>query len=224
MSLHTCHSFIYRVTFYLVDANQQISMQIYKEVLNPPLRDTYNVCDLCEKLEPLSSSIGLYQMIKAQPPVYMYTYAKTEQASKAKLDDFFVTRLYVRSDEILQPCQPVMQIQFNLKAFRLFDADNVVGLFECSRKLMKMLREKVSLPRQLVDDTIKHSDRLETFFKEDKFAVKEQQEVAINAKFTNLLQYSIFPEPDFKVRPFSKEMSHKVCKYAASHQDIVIYH
>ena len=42
------------------------------------------------------------------PSVYVCIYAKTEQARKAKLDDFLVTKYEVKSEDILLPCEPVM--------------------------------------------------------------------------------------------------------------------
>ena len=223
VSLHTCHSFIYRALFYLVDANKPIRLQIYEEVLNPPLSDMYDVCDLCEELEPPNNSIGLYRKILAKPSVYMYTFAKTEQASKAKLDDFQISRFYVRSDEILPPCQAVIHIRFNLQAFSLYDKTDVLGMVASSEKLVEMLGRKVFPPEELVDDIIKHSHQLKFFSGECK-EIKEQQEVAINAKLVSLLQRSIFSESDFQVGPYSRGTSYKVCKYAASRQDIIIYH
>lgn len=204
-----------------MNAKTPIRLQIYEEALHPPLRDQYDVRDLCEKLEPPINSAGSYHNVLARPSVYMYTFTKTEPASQAKLSDFRGKRLSLKSDEILPPSQAVTQIRFNLKAFRLYDKDYVVGVLKCSKQLTNLLEKKEPPPPPLVAEMIHYTRELEIFTGEEK--VNEQQEVAINAKFANLLQTSIFPVNEFEVNSFSKETSLKICRYAISRQDITIY-
>ena len=152
----------------------------------------------------------------------MYAYAATEQASKAKLDDFLVTRHDVKSEDILPPYQPVIQVEveFYLNKFRMYDERNVLGLLDCYDQLVRIASEQGLPPPDLVDDGTKHRDALKLFHDGEG---QHQQEIAINATFIKVLQKSIFS--DFEVKPFSTGMlSHNICKYTASHQDIIIYH
>lgn len=202
-----------------MDANYPIRLQIYEENLSP-LSDIYNFTDLCSKLQPPSISNGSYRIIKAQPRVYLYTYETTIQASKAKLDHFLGKRRSVPSNEILPPCQ-VVQVDvevFCLNKYKMYSESHVKGLLDWSNRVVKVVREHRSPPAELMDEVTKYGNALDLFHDDEC-----QQELAVNVTLINVLQKSIFS--DFVVQTFSTAMvSHNICKYAASRQDIVIYH
>ena len=199
-----------------MDANYPIRLQIYEENLSP-LSDIYNFTDLSSKLQPPSISKGSYHIIKAQPRVYLYTYETTLPASKAKLDDFLGN--CHRVPNILPPYQSTQVHVFCLTKFTMYDKRCVERLLDSSNRLLQIVSEHRSPPPELIEEVTKCGDALHLFHDSES-----RQEVAINATLINVLRKSIFIS-DFEIQPFSTAMSSlNICKYAASRQDIVIYH
>ena len=107
---------------------------------------------------------------------------------------------------------------FCLNKYKMYNESHVKGLSDSSNQLVQIVREHCSPPAELMDEVTKYGDALDLFHDREG-----QQEVAVNATLVNVLQKSIFS--DFVVQLFSTAMvSRNICKYAASRQDIVIYH
>ena len=149
----------------------------------------------------------------------MYTFQTTLPASKAKLDHFYGNCKHVPSEKILPPYQSTKVYVFCLTKFTMYDKRYVKRLLDSSTQLLQIASEHRSPPPELIEEVTKCGDALNLFHDSES-----QPEVAINATLVNVLRKSIFIR-DFEVQPFSTEMSSlNVCKYAASRQDIVIYH
>ena len=212
--------FIYRATFYLVDASFPLRKQVYAENLRP-LKKQYTFADLCEELEPPDIPMGEYRMIRSHPQVYMYIFSVTEQASKAKLTDFTIQQSTVANKLILP--ELAMDVSIHVKLFdlsdqRMFTRECVVGLIGSVRKF---------LHNEVTADEFKQEADMYIPVLEIASDGKgpKQSEVAINNTFIDNLRKSVFLPNEFHLEAFSTGMTSRcVTKYGTSRQDVIIYH
>lgn len=166
-----------------------------------------------------------YKMILTEPRIYFFVFKKTIPASSAKLEDFRYVKFRMDCDDILPPVKAENKSEkLRLSTLKLFDSVNVNNII----KVIKTLKEKhTTLERDEVEAILEKCcmqdiKRLE-IGKEEELKAKELQEIAVNAKFINIVRgYGYFDHEDFHIAPHSSSQV-KVSIYGGSKQDAVIF-
>ena len=102
----------------------------------------------------------------------------------------------------------------DLKQFRIFHAECVLGLMTFCDKVLKNEEITAELRKQAA----MYVPTLENFGAGET----PQSEVAVNNTLVNVLRQSIFKQGEFRIQSYSTERH--VTKYASSRQDIIIFH
>lgn len=203
-------------------------LQIFTERLGCE-KNSYELTELCSELKPCSScQNGRYERIVSNPPVYFYTYETTQQACKAKRSDFTMNILDVGNDEILKPVTSPRMVKICVNSLRVFDTNHVQSLKSFRDKFLNLCQARTPIGKffSLGEEERRSSSDYDTILEANlsQGGVNDIHEVAVNAWCTNVLQKTLFSSDKFEVLPYSNETDLKICKYARSQQDMVIYH